>query len=153
MMFHSVPVHSLILSSHRFHCLPLCLRPCTVPCRIALASPDDLVTCPHRFSCHFFCGNQEIFIRPEGVLKHSDVASVSSRLPTEPYVSALSNADISLCLKKASPACAPDGMLFTELCSMPNGSPAEPGRTSRKSSALHVMTRTATLLSRVNSKG
>ena len=31
-MFHSRPVHSLMLSSHRFLCLPLRLPPCTVPC-------------------------------------------------------------------------------------------------------------------------
>ena len=43
MMFHSRPVHSLMLSSHHFLCLPLCLPPCTVPCRIVLASQDDLV--------------------------------------------------------------------------------------------------------------
>ena len=42
-IFQSRPVHSFMLSSHRFLCLPLCLRPCTVPCRIVLASPDDLV--------------------------------------------------------------------------------------------------------------
>ena len=32
----SIPVHSLILSSHRFFCLPLFLFPFTVPCRIAV---------------------------------------------------------------------------------------------------------------------
>ena len=49
-LFHSRPVHSLMLSSHRFLCLPLRLPPCTVPSRIVLASPDDLVTCPYHFS-------------------------------------------------------------------------------------------------------
>ena len=48
MVFHSRPVHSLRLSSHRFLCLPLRLPPWTVPCRIVLASPDDRVTCPYR---------------------------------------------------------------------------------------------------------
>ena len=33
MMFHWRPVHSLMLSSHRFLCLPLRLPPWTVPCR------------------------------------------------------------------------------------------------------------------------
>ena len=52
MIFHSRPVHSLTLSSHRFLCLPLCLPPWTVPCRTVLASPDDRVTCPYHFSLH-----------------------------------------------------------------------------------------------------
>ena len=54
MIFHSVPVHSLMLSSHRFLCLPLRLPLWTVPCRIVLASPDDHVTCPYHFSLHLF---------------------------------------------------------------------------------------------------
>ena len=49
-IFHSRPVHSLILSSHRFLCLPLRLPPWTVPSRIVLASPDDRVMCPYHFS-------------------------------------------------------------------------------------------------------
>ena len=39
----SIPVHSLILSSHLFFCLPLFLFPFTVPCRIVFAKPEDLV--------------------------------------------------------------------------------------------------------------
>ena len=40
----SIPVHSLMLSSHLFFCLPLCLPPpLTVPCNIVFARPDDLV--------------------------------------------------------------------------------------------------------------
>ena len=54
MMFHSRPVHSLMLSSHRFLCLPLRLPPCTVPCRTVLASPDDRVTCLYYFSLCLF---------------------------------------------------------------------------------------------------
>ena len=54
MMFHSRPVHSLMLSTHCFLCLPLRLPPWTVPCRIVLASPDDLVTCLNHFSLHLF---------------------------------------------------------------------------------------------------
>ena len=53
-IFHSRPVHSLMLSSHRFLCLPLCLPPWTVPCRIVLASPDDHVTCPYHFCLRLF---------------------------------------------------------------------------------------------------
>ena len=40
------PVHSVMLSSHVLHCLPLFL----FPCRIVLASSDDLVTCPYYLS-------------------------------------------------------------------------------------------------------
>ena len=54
MLFHSRPVHSLMLSSHCFLCLPLHLPPWTVPCRIVLASPDDRVTCPYHFSLRLF---------------------------------------------------------------------------------------------------
>ena len=49
-IFHSRPVHSLILSSHCFLCLPLCLP----PCRIVLASPDDHVMCLYHFSLRLF---------------------------------------------------------------------------------------------------
>ena len=54
MVFHPRPVHSLMLSSHRFLCLPLRLPPWTVPCSIVLASPDDRVTCPYHFSLRLF---------------------------------------------------------------------------------------------------
>ena len=53
-IFHSRPVHSLMLFFYRFLCLPLRLPPCTVPCRIVLASPDDRVTFPYHFSLRFF---------------------------------------------------------------------------------------------------
>ena len=43
-----------MLSSHRFLCLPLRLPPCTVPCRIVLASPGDRVTCLCHFSLRLF---------------------------------------------------------------------------------------------------
>ena len=48
------PVHSAILFSQRFFCRPLLLPPCTVPCKIVLASPDDLDTCPNHFNLRFF---------------------------------------------------------------------------------------------------
>ena len=53
-IFHSRPVHSLMLSSHHFFCLPLRLPPWTVPCRTVLASADDRVTCPYHFSLCLF---------------------------------------------------------------------------------------------------
>ena len=53
-IFHSRPVHSLMLSSHCFLCLPLRLPRWTVPCRIVLASPGDRVACPCPFRLHLF---------------------------------------------------------------------------------------------------
>ena len=38
----SIPVNSLILSSHLFFCLPLFLFPFSVPCRIVFAKPEFL---------------------------------------------------------------------------------------------------------------
>ena len=67
MMFHSRPVQSLMLSSHRFLCLPLRLHPCTVTCSTVLASPDDRVTCAYHLSLSLFTG-QEVFIRPDGIV-------------------------------------------------------------------------------------
>ena len=43
-MPNSRPVHSLMLSSHLFLCLPCLLPPCTVPCKIVLARPDERET-------------------------------------------------------------------------------------------------------------
>ena len=40
----SRPVHSLMLSSHLFLCLPCLLPPFTVPCKMVLARPDEQET-------------------------------------------------------------------------------------------------------------
>ena len=48
----SIPVHSLILSSLLFFCLPL-LFPFTVPCRVVFAKPEDLETWPNHVSVRF----------------------------------------------------------------------------------------------------
>ena len=40
----SEPVHSLMLSSHLFLCLPCLLPPLTVPCKMDLAKPDKRET-------------------------------------------------------------------------------------------------------------
>ena len=50
------PVHSAMLFSQRFFCRSLLLPPYmyTVPCKIVLASPDDLDTCPNHFNLRFF---------------------------------------------------------------------------------------------------
>ena len=47
-------VHSFMLSSHLFFCLPLLLAPFTVPCRIVFAMPEDLEMWPYHLSFRFF---------------------------------------------------------------------------------------------------
>ena len=49
-----IPVHSFMLSSHLFFCLPLLLAPFTVPCRIVFAMPEDLEKWPYYLSFRFF---------------------------------------------------------------------------------------------------
>ena len=49
-----IPVHSLMLSSHLFFCLPLLLAPFTVPCRIIFAMPEDLEMWPYHLRFRFF---------------------------------------------------------------------------------------------------
>ena len=43
-LLNSRPVHSLMLSSHLFLCLPCLLPPFTVPCKMVLARPDERET-------------------------------------------------------------------------------------------------------------
>ena len=50
----SRPVHSLMLSSHLFFCLPCLLPPCTVPCKMMLARPDEGKTWPYYCSLRLF---------------------------------------------------------------------------------------------------
>ena len=50
----SRPVHSLMLSSHLFLCLPCLLPPFTVPCKMVWARPDERETWPYHCSLHFF---------------------------------------------------------------------------------------------------
>ena len=49
-----IPVHSLMLSSHLFFCLPLRLAPFTVPCKIVFAMPEDIEMWPYHLSFLFF---------------------------------------------------------------------------------------------------
>ena len=49
----SIPVHTLVLSSHLFFCLPLLLFPFIVPFRIVFAKPEDLETWPNNLSFRF----------------------------------------------------------------------------------------------------
>ena len=49
-----IPIHSLLLSSHLFFCLPLLLAPFTVSCRIVFAMPEDLEMWPYHLSSRFF---------------------------------------------------------------------------------------------------
>ena len=50
----SRPVHSLMLSSHIFLCLPCLLPPFTVPCKMVLARPDERETWPYHCSLRLF---------------------------------------------------------------------------------------------------
>ena len=50
----SRPVHSLMMSSHLFHCLLCLLPPITVPCKIILARPDEWKTWPYHCSLCLF---------------------------------------------------------------------------------------------------
>ena len=50
----SRPVHSLMLSSHLFLCVPCLLPPFNVPCKMVLARPDELETCSYHFSLRVF---------------------------------------------------------------------------------------------------
>ena len=50
----SRPVHSLILSSHLFLCLPCLLPSFTVPCKMVLARPDERETWPYHCSLRLF---------------------------------------------------------------------------------------------------
>ena len=47
------PVHSDILYSYLFFCVPFLLPPCTVRCRIIFANPVDLVMCPYHLNLSF----------------------------------------------------------------------------------------------------
>ena len=49
-----IPVHSLMLSSHLFFCLPILFAPFTVPCRIVIAMPEDLEMWPYHLNVRFF---------------------------------------------------------------------------------------------------
>ena len=61
----SRPVHSLMLSSHLFLCLPCLFPPFTVPCKMVLARPDERKTCAYHFRLHwkksFHCVLQDGF--------------------------------------------------------------------------------------------
>ena len=50
----SRPVHSLMLSSHLFLCLPRLLPPFTVPCKMLLTRPDERETRPYHCSVRLF---------------------------------------------------------------------------------------------------
>ena len=53
-LVNSRPVHSLMLSSHLFLCLPCLCPPFTVPCKMVLARPGKRETCPYYFSLRLF---------------------------------------------------------------------------------------------------
>ena len=53
-LLNSRPVHSLMLFSHLFLCLPCLLPPFTEPCKMVLARPDEQETRPYHCSLRFF---------------------------------------------------------------------------------------------------
>ena len=60
----SISVHSLLLSSHLFFCLPLFLCPFTVPCRIVFAKPEDLEMWPNHLSFRFLTRARSLSYSP-----------------------------------------------------------------------------------------
>ena len=53
-LVNSRPVHSLMLSSHLFLCLPYLLPPFTVPCKMVLVRPVEWETWPYHCSLRLF---------------------------------------------------------------------------------------------------
>ena len=53
-LVNSRPVHSLMLSSHLFLCLPCLLPSFTVSCKMVLVRPDERETWPYHCSLHLF---------------------------------------------------------------------------------------------------
>ena len=66
LLLKSRPVHSLMLSSHLFFCLPLFLFPGTASCMIFLQRPLDLITCPNHRNLVFLTVVN--FVRIDGCL-------------------------------------------------------------------------------------
>ena len=62
----SSPIHSLMLSSHLFLCLPCLLPPFTVPCKMVLVRPDERETCTYHFS-----------LRPITMVRRSSCGSIA----------------------------------------------------------------------------
>ena len=60
MIFHPRPVRSLMLSSHRFLCLPLRLPPCSLWDSLG-QSTDDGVTCPYHITLRLFSAGRGLY--------------------------------------------------------------------------------------------
>ena len=61
-LVNSRPVHSLMLSSYLFLCLPCLLPPFTVPCKMVLGRPDEQETWPcHCSLCLFTMVRRSLF--------------------------------------------------------------------------------------------
>ena len=63
-------VHSLMLSSNLFLCLPCLLPPFTEPCKMVLARRDERETCPYHYGLRLFtmvrkslCGPVHVHVR------------------------------------------------------------------------------------------
>ena len=75
-----MPVNSEMLSSHLFFCLPVRLPPGTVLCKIVLAIPDELDTCPYHCSLYFSLWLGDL-LRPN-CLPYSTFVPLTSSLMT-----------------------------------------------------------------------
>ena len=80
----SIPVHSLILSSHLFFCLPLFLFPFTVPFRIVFAKPEDLETWPKHLSFRFLTRIRSSSYSPVAAWIFLRTSSLVTLPPTHP---------------------------------------------------------------------
>ena len=78
----SIPVYSLMLSSHLFFCLTPFLAPFTVPCRIAFAMAEDLEMWQYHLSFRFFTMVRRSSCTP---------VSIWILLPTSSFVTIESN--------------------------------------------------------------
>ena len=67
----SRPVHSLMLSSHLFLCPPCLLPPFTVPCKMALARPDERETWPYH--CSFCLWSSAVRVQDSEAYRKLDV--------------------------------------------------------------------------------
>ena len=68
----SRPVHSLLVSSHLFLCLPCLLPPFTMPCKMVQAGPDERETGPYHCSMvsSRWSGRLRVIRLPAGSLQH-----------------------------------------------------------------------------------
>ena len=81
----SIPVHSLILSSHLFFCLPLFLFPITVPYRIVFAKPEDFETWPDHLNFRFLTRISSLSYYPMAAWIFLRTSSLLHEIPNSCY--------------------------------------------------------------------